>query len=205
MPRKVKNERILMGVNFKTSKLAPRSVYVCNTNWNYGFSSHMQGADIIIFPEYGAFGIGFDTRDSIYPFLEEIPNPDDFNWNPCLDAENITEVLAQFSLSCMAIEHNLYVVANIGNKITCDPQSDPRCPQDGRYQYNTNVVFDPEGNLVSRYHKQTLYYEEYYDTPAEVEHSTFQTPFGKFGSMVCFDVLFEEPAIGLVEVCSSEG
>ena len=81
----------------------------------------------------------------------------------------------------------------------------PDVPQDGRYQYNTNVVFDPEGNLVSRYHKQTLYYEEYYDTPAEVEHSTFQTPFGKFGSMVCFDVLFEEPAIGLVEVCSSEG
>ena len=63
---------------------------------NYGFSSHMQGADIIIFPEYGAFGIGFETRNSIYPFLEEIPNPDNFNWNPCLDAENITEVLAQF-------------------------------------------------------------------------------------------------------------
>ena len=79
----------------------------------------------------------------------------------------------------MAIEHNLYIVANIGNKISCDPQSDPRCPHDGRYQYNTNVVFDPEGNLVSRYHKQTLYYEDYYDTPPEVEHSTFQTPIWK--------------------------
>ena len=100
----------------------------------------------------------------------------------------------------MAMEHNMYVVANIGNKIPCFPQVDPNCPEDGRYQYNTNVVFDPEGDLVSRYHKQTLYYEDWYDTPLEVEYSTFETPFGKFGSFVCFDVLFEEPAIGLVEV-----
>lgn len=58
----------------------------------------------------------------------------------------------QERLSCMARNNSIYVVANIGDKKPCN-SSDPGCPRDGRYQYNTNVVFDPEGKLVARYHK----------------------------------------------------
>ena len=35
--------------------------------------------------------------------------------------------------------------------------------------------------------------------PLEPEYITFDTPFGKFGTFTCFDVLFHDPAIPLVE------
>lgn len=49
----------------------------------------------------------------------------------------------QQQLSCMARRHNLYVVANMGDVQPCPLQTDPTssCPTDGRWQFNTNVVF----------------------------------------------------------------
>jgi len=43
-------------------------------------------AQIIVFPEDGLYGFEY-TRNSIYPFLENIPNPYELQrpWNPCLD------------------------------------------------------------------------------------------------------------------------
>lgn len=58
----------------------------------------------------------------------------------------------QERLSCLAKENSIYIVANIGDKKPCNT-TDPQCPRDGRYQYNTNVVFDSEGRLTARYHK----------------------------------------------------
>ena len=53
--------------------------------------------------------------------------------------------------------------------------------------------------IFFRYHKQNLFFEEQFSTPAMVELSTFDTPFGRWGMFTCFDILFKEPAVTLIE------
>ncbi|XP_059157989.1 pantetheinase-like [Physella acuta] len=155
-----------------------------------------QSADIIVFPEDGLYGFTF-TRESIYPYLEQIPDPRAESWSPCHapDRHPNTDILR--ALSCVAMETKLYLVANMGDKQPCDVTTDPSCPPDGRYQYNTDVAFGPDGTLLARYHKFHLFYEAQFNTP-EAEIIYFDTPFGRFGLMVCFDVLFSEPGVTMV-------
>ncbi|XP_055985643.1 biotinidase isoform X2 [Sorex fumeus] len=156
-----------------------------------------QAAQIIVFPEDGIHGFNF-TRTSIYPFLDFMPDPQLVQWSPCLEPHrfNDTEVLQR--LSCMAIKGDMFLVANLGTKQPCH-SSDPGCPSDGRYQFNTNVVFSSNGSLVARYRKHNLYFEAAFDSPAQADHTVFDTPFaGRFGIFTCFDILFLEPAVRLL-------
>ncbi|XP_074543275.1 biotinidase-like [Halichoeres trimaculatus] len=160
-----------------------------------------QGAQILVFPEDGIHGFNF-SRSSISGYLETVPDPQQESWNPCTDPEkyNNTEVLQR--LSCMARHNNLYIVANMAGMQPCPLSTDPTssCPLSGRWQFNTNVVFRSDGLLVARYHKNNLYYEDSFDTPPQPEIITFDTPFaGKFGLLICFDILFHKPTITLVE------
>ncbi|KAK9526963.1 hypothetical protein VZT92_015633 [Zoarces viviparus] len=159
-----------------------------------------QGAQILVFPEDGLQGFNF-SRSSISGYLETIPDPQQESWNPCTEPGkyNNTEVLQR--LSCMARRYNLYLVANMADLQPCSLKTDPSsCPSDGRWQFNTNVVFRSDGLLVARYHKHNLYFEESFDTPPQPEITTFDTPFaGKFGLIICFDILFHEPTVTLLE------
>uniref|UniRef100_A0A4W5KHS4 Biotinidase n=1 Tax=Hucho hucho TaxID=62062 RepID=A0A4W5KHS4_9TELE len=165
-----------------------------------------QGAQIIVFPEDGIHGFNF-SRLSISGYLETIPDPLTEDWNPCTqpDKHNHTEVLQ--SLSCMAQRHQLYLVANMPDlqpcPLTSHPYLDPShlpCPPDGRWQFNTDVVFRSDGSLAARYHKQNLFFEKEFDTPPRLEVVTFDTPFaGRFGVFTCFDILFHDPTVRLLE------
>ncbi|GFO33584.1 pantetheinase [Plakobranchus ocellatus] len=159
--------------------------------------AHKQNVQILVFPEDGIYGMRFN-RETIYPYLEYMPDPSIETWIPCKDPKRYNGTEVQRSLSCMALENGLYIVANIGDKQPCDPHTDPKCPGDGRYQYNTNVAYGPDGTFLAKYHKYNLFFEDQFDTP-EASYVYFDTPFGRFGLITCFDVLFKEPAIPLVE------
>ena len=157
----------------------------------------VQDVDIIVFPEDGIYGMGF-TREALEPYLEYIPDPKSESWNPCTEPEQYANSEVQQFLSCLARNNSLYVVANFGDNQPCDIETDSDCPDDGHYQYNTNIVYDNNGTLIARYHKQNLFFEYQFDTPKSVEFIYFDTPFGRFGTFICFDIMFEEPAVSLL-------
>ncbi|KAM4692905.1 pantetheinase [Discoglossus pictus] len=155
-----------------------------------------KGAHIIVTPEVGLFGWNFD-RESISPFLEDIPDPK-VDWIPCTDPERFGLAPVQERLSCMARNNSIYVVASMGDKKPCNV-SELECPDDGQYNYNTAVVYDSDGKLVARYHKHNLFLGEIqYNSPTVPDIVSFDTPFGKFGIFICFDILFYYPSVALV-------
>ncbi|KAG8582733.1 hypothetical protein GDO81_008183 [Engystomops pustulosus] len=128
---------------------------------------------------------------------QKIPDPA-VNWIPCNDPHRFGQAPVQERLSCIAKHNSIYFAANFGDKKHCNA-SDPRCPPDGYYFYDTTVVFGPEGKLLARYHKYHLFLgESLFNVPEEPEISTFDTPFGRFGIIICYDILFYNPAVILV-------
>lgn len=51
--------------------------------------------------------------------------------------------------------------------------------------------------MIAKYHKRHLFFEDQFDVP-ETNAVYFDTPFGRFGIVVCFDLLFMNPAASLV-------
>ena len=133
------------------------------------------------------------------PFLEDIPDHTAV-WNPCSDPKRYPNTRVLNKLSCMARQHQIYVVANMGDIKYCDGEADKSCPLDGRYQFNTNVVLDPNGLLVGRYHKRNMYDETpLFDPSPDIEYTIFDTPFGTLATVVCFDILNYFPTQELLE------
>lgn len=121
-----------------------------------------QGAQIIIFPEYGLYTPDYSrSREAILPFLEPIPNPES-KTNPCLDCVNDPSLITLSHASCLARKHDMVLVINMGDIVQCK-SNDVSCPPDGHYQYNTQVAFDEYGTLVQKYHKSNLFYERQFD------------------------------------------
>ncbi|KAL5006970.1 hypothetical protein ScPMuIL_015776 [Solemya velum] len=158
-----------------------------------------KNVQIILFPEYGI--TGFDqTRDSMVPYLEEVPDPKEIDWTPCVEPERFANTEVQTALSCMARKNSIHLVANMGSVVWCSNETDATCPIDGRYQHNTNVVFDHNGRLIVRYRKYNLADESpLMDPSPEAEFAFFDTPFGRFGTVICADLLFKQPTIELIE------
>ena len=149
--------------------------------------------DILVFPEDGIYGMGF-SRQALEPYLEFIPDPKE-KWNACNFPDKYPNTEIQRELSCLAKDASLYLVVNFGDRQPCLPENETHCPKDGHYQFNTNVIYNPKGELIAKYHKINLFYERQFDTPPIRKVVTFDTPFGKFAVFTCFDIIFKNPAI----------
>ncbi|GFW30653.1 biotinidase [Trichonephila clavipes] len=143
-----------------------------------------KGADAIVFPEYGIFSPG--ERSQLKDFLEDIPDPKASRVNPCDESEMFSDRPILYTLSCMAKNNSIFVVANTGDIKDC--KGNPDCPEDAVFHFNTNVVFDRTGTLVVRYHKEHLFYEFGMDLARGQQDTTFETDFGTFATYICFDL-----------------
>ena len=76
-------------------------------------------------------------------------------------------------LAALARELEIYIAAGIHER-------------DGEKDFNAAVLFDPEGQLIGKYHKQRLGHEDVRHTPGN-ESPTFETAFGRVGLMICAD------------------
>ncbi len=165
--------------------------------------TNLGGAQIVVFPEDAILGQIYLTRRSIFPYLEQIPEISKLNTsvNPCTQSEFADRPILR-KLSCLARQFNIVLVANMGDVQTCE--GDPQCPSNGRYQFNTNVVFETNGALIAKYHKQNLYSGEkkYFDAGVQSSNcSSFHTSFGvTFGLFTCFDLLYNEPGDCLLKM-----
>ncbi|XP_033730926.1 pantetheinase-like [Pecten maximus] len=158
-----------------------------------------RGADIIVFPEDGVYGMGF-SWEGITSYMEYIPDPGEVTWDACADPFRYPNTEVQHFLSCLAKNNTIYLVANIGDLQPCDNRTDTRCPKVGHYQFNTDVVYNPQGQLVAKYHKVNLFYESQFSFPAKKTPVIFETPFGTFTVFTCFDILFYDPAMAAIEL-----
>jgi nitrilase len=93
-------------------------------------------------------------------------------------------------LSAAAKKHGLWIVGGSAPLVSADP---------GRVR-NTSLVYDAEGRLAARYDKMHLFGfqmgEERYDEANTIEPGdklvTVDTPFGRLGLSICYDLRFPE-------------
>ncbi|XP_059619754.1 vanin-like protein 1 [Phlebotomus argentipes] len=156
-------------------------------------SEEAQDVDILVFPEST-----LNTRS----FSTFVPHPDD-EIAPCED-ENYEFFLR--NISCAARTHKKYIVINLTEKHLCTEEEqealndDRPCAEDGLSYYNTNVVMNRNGTVVSRYRKFHPFGERGINTTLVSDISTFTTDFGvTFGHFICFDIIFDEPPLKLLE------
>ncbi|XP_047511493.1 vanin-like protein 2 isoform X2 [Pieris napi] len=145
-------------------------------------------ADVVVFPEL-CLNPGQDhyVPIPINSLLKDDPIP-------AIRPDLYHEILV--AISAGARENAIYVVVNIQEIMNCEDATGEECPEKKIYIFNTNIVFDRQGAVVSRYRKMNLF-GEYTRTPAlSPDLGEFSTDFGvRFGHFICFDLMFQVPAV----------
>lgn len=134
-----------------------------------------QGAQLVLLPEYWAI-LGLHEKDKL------------------AIAEQVGQGTLQSFMSGLASEFGVWL---IGGTI---PLATAEAGQASEQVWNTTLVFDPQGRQAARYDKIHLFSfhrgEESFEEARTIRHGsdvvTVDTPFGKTGLSVCYDLRFPE-------------
>ncbi|XP_077299162.1 vanin-like protein 1 [Arctopsyche grandis] len=155
-----------------------------------------ESVDIIVFPEATLnrdWEFGVSTKFSAV----RVP-PEAENAIPCGKKDEYSEILDQ--LSCAASSEKMYIVVNVAEIANCTDTSNKKCKEGEDIFFNTNVVFDRSGKIISRYRKINLFGEAGFTESLDKALGIFDTDFGvRFGHFICFDLMFQQPAVQIVE------
>ena len=120
------------------------------------------GANLIVLPELSNTGYYFSNRQDAFDHSEVIPGGASM------------QTWMEF-----ARQHNVYLVAGLAER-------------DGMRLFNTGVLVGPEG-LIGKYRKAHLWnLEKLWFTPGDLGFPVFDTPIGRIGLLICWDIWFPE-------------
>lgn len=121
-----------------------------------------QGARLVVFPECALSGYGFATLEAARDAAEPVPGPS-------------TE-----ALSALCAAHQSYLVYGL-------------LERDGETVYNTAALLGPAG-LIGRYRKLHLPFlgVDRLITPGNEGFKVWETPIGRIGIAICYDLRFPE-------------
>jgi len=132
--------------------------------------AHKKGVQVACLPELFLTPYFCQTEDhSMFDLAEAVDGP-------------TTQALQKF-----AKQHKMVIMNSIFEKRAA-----------GLY-HNTAVMIDADGSNLGIYRKMhipddPLYYEKFYFTPGDLGFKTFQTKYGRIGTLVCWDQWFPEAA-----------
>ncbi|KAG5681836.1 hypothetical protein PVAND_011244 [Polypedilum vanderplanki] len=156
------------------------------------FRAKEHNVDILVFSEASLNYNGLNKRDDLIEFAIELPEEiSDDNYGCDYTSNFILNELSEAVSNA-----SIYVLVNIVEKRNESDDDDNDVSL-----FNTNIVFDRNGCIVSRYRKFNLFIEPNINRTKESELSFFETDFGvTFGHFICFDILFKAPAYDLINL-----
>ncbi|MCR4536825.1 nitrilase family protein [Pseudomonas sp. 18.1.10] len=133
-----------------------------DTSLSLALQAVNNGANLIVLPELANTGYLFSNRQDAFEHAEPIPD------GPS------TRAWIDF-----AQHHQVYLVAGLAER-------------EGMQLFDTAVLLGPDG-LIGKYRKAHLWNKEkLWFTPGNLGFPVFETPIGRIGLLICWDIWFPE-------------
>ncbi|KAL2810976.1 carbon-nitrogen hydrolase [Aspergillus granulosus] len=167
-------------IQWAIMNLAPEENHT--TACGYIRSAAAQGAKLAVLPEYHL--TGWEPTSPLFAQLAA--------------QELTTKYLSAYQ--SLAKELNICIVP--GTLVEKHPHSDTPTPGDTKQNldkdayvlYNTAYFISSDGSILGRYRKKNIWHpeREYLTSSTSEPHEVFDTPVGKVGLLICWDLAFPE-------------